>query len=290
MRLLLLSTLALLLAIACFPTVRADTPTPAPTITPMPTRTPTPKAIPTGVSVVGGVTAQDMAYLEIAWDEPVHIPSWGLSVFLEIYDRDGRTRLKRHFDFARYMHYLHVQAYPPNGGEPQDLVNAGCIVGKTRITITTDCANYFSPSHMWALGFPENFIQKGMDYKIRVLFVTGILPEAATYSGVHRATIPWQQDVLAPTPTPAFAFQEYIPETTPTPLPTATPWPTPTPTPTPVPQSRGEYRVHGLEGTTAAGLGSGIESWINQQSANGYRLHSIVPVSRDRVLVVAVRR
>lgn len=69
--------------------------------------------------------------------------------------------------------------------------------------------------------------------------------------------------------------------------------PTPTTTtPTPAvlgfsePNSR--YRVHGVDAATEDGIGRAIKTWLAGQQ--GYNLHSAVPVARDRVLVIGVRR
>ena len=302
MRFLLVSALALLI-VACS-TARADTPDPPAT------KYVTNNATPQNVYVIGSENRSGVPYLLIGWGSSGKPPD---GIMLEIYDRNWRTRLTpENVNFnTSSMHLLSLKNMTfhsgttkpnPNGdhyatGDPYALRTAGCQLSANYVMLDANCIARFQTTGAmkWTgyKGFPRNFIQFGMEYQVRVIFTNYSLERMP--SAVHRVTIKRRQSLAtpAPTPTPSFATQEHIPVATPTPLPTATPRPTPNPTPSPTstpPQSSGTYRVHGLESITAAGLGTEIETWINQQSVNGYRLHSIVPVSRDRVLVVAVRR
>ena len=274
MRLLILFVLALFI-IACS-TVQADTPDSPPA--------------PTNLRVYAGENGYGFPSLTVMWGITAGDPPD--TVLVEIHDRDGRTRGSGNtgsYNVSGPVHWLAVggQYGQSSAG---NLRLAGCYASETALLLTSDCLAKYNPGRVYG-NFPPNFLQFAMDYTVRVKFFYRRYSPSTAYSPIKRVTMTRLNP--EPTPTPAFAVQQYVPAT-PTPAPTATPWPTPTPkpwpTPTPVPQSQGAYKIHGVESSTAAGLGSATETWINQQSANGYRLHSIVPTARDRVLVVMTRR
>ena len=223
------------------------------------------------VYAMTGFLSHGDPYLRIEWDKPPHADDdIGVEIIPQV-GSPGRTSVR----YATFPHTIWI------GFNSYGLSESGCIVSRNVLFLTENCLSRHAAIDQSGphFRFPSDFIKARKIYEVRVIY-NGV-PSPIVLSRVG----PSAQATPTPRPTPR-------PTVRPTPLPWPTPVPIATPAPTPAvfasvqPNSR--YRVHGVDSATADGLGRAVETWLAGQQ--GYNLHSVVPVARDRVLVIVVRR